>query len=171
MKSFITTLLCLLPSLFLQAQQLPCDYVYFATTQDEVPQDRPQLQRPTQDEIESRKIAFLSTTIALTPAEAARFWPVYNEWNKKMNDNMRARHAALRKIRQLVREKNMDEKIYAQQSQILLDGAEEEANLLAGAYQAYVAILGEIRTAKLFLAEEQFRETLIRELRQNIQKP
>ena len=125
-----------------------------------------QIQRPAQDEVESRKIAFLATAISLTPAEATRFWPVYNEWSKKLEDNLKARHDAFREIRQLGRDKKTDEKAYAKLSQILINGAAQEARIISEAHQAYVSILGEIRTAQLYLAEEQFRGMLIRELRQ-----
>lgn len=124
-------------------------------------------QRRGQEEIESRKIAHLATAITLTPVEAAQFWPVYNEWSKKLEANMGARHAALRQIRQLSRAESADEKIYAQQTKILIDGAAEEARIIADAHQAYLSILGVVRTAKLYLAEEQFRNILIRELRQS----
>jgi len=134
--------------------------------QADPPQERAQLPRPTQDEIESRKIACIAASIALTPTEAAHFWPVYNEWSQKLEANMKSRHAALRQIRQLSRDKKMDEKAYAQQSKILIEGASEEARLVAEAHKAYVALIGEVRTAKLYLAEEQFRSMLIRELGQ-----
>ena len=166
MKRIVVTLIILFPCVFLsKAQQLPCDFN--SSQQTDTPQERVQSQRPNQDEIESRKIAFLASAITLTPVEAAHFWPVYNEWSKKLGDNMRMRHTALRKIRQLGKEKSMDEKIYAQQSKILIDGNAEEARIVAEAHKAYVALLGEVRTAKLYLAEEQFREMMIRELRQN----
>ena len=121
----------------------------------------------TQDEIESRKIAHLSSALSLSPSEATRFWPVYNEWNKKLKANMGVRHAALRQIRQLDKSGSSDEKAYIQQNKILVDGAAEEARILSEAHQAYVSIIGPIRTAKLYWAEEQFRNMLIRELRQN----
>ena len=167
MKRFIVTILLLSCCLITRAQQLPCDCISFTESETGAPQDRIQLQRPSQEEIESRKIAYLATAITLTPVEAARFWPVYNEWSKKMEENMKTRHAALRKIRQLSRDKSVDEKIYAQQSKILIEGSTEEGRIVSEAHSAYVSILGEIRTAKLYLAEEQFREMLIRELRQN----
>ena len=149
MKRFIVTL-ALFPLCFLLIAQ----------------QERSQPPRLNQDEVESRKIAYLSTTISLTPAEAARFWPLYNEWNSKLEENMKTRHDALRKIRQLSTNKNVDEKAYMTQTKILVDGAAEEARIISEAHQAYISILGEIRTAKLYLAEEQFRSMLIRELRQ-----
>jgi len=164
MKRFIFTILVLFSNFLLKAQLLPCEVAGFT----EAPQERiPSQQRPNQEEIESRKIAWLATAITLTPVEAARFWPVYNDWNKKIEENMRSRHLALRTIRQLSRDKSTDEKAYAQQSKILIDGAAEEARITSEAHRAYVSILGEVRTARLYLAEEQFREMLIRELRQN----
>ena len=166
MKQLTTTTILLFFCLIIHAQYLPCDFTTIASTPADTPQDRVQSQRPNQDEIESRKIAFLTTVIDLTPSEATRFWPVYNEWSKKMDTNMRTRHDAFRKIRQMDKDKNSDEKAYMKQTKILLDGATEEARITLEAHQAYVAILGEIRTAKLYLAEEQFRAMLIRELRQ-----
>jgi len=167
MKPFLISLLLLLPCLLLQAQELSCDYINTTTIQADQLQDRSLAQPLPQDEIESRKIAYLATAIILTPVEAARFWPVYNEWNKKIDDNMKARHAAIRQIRQLSRSGSTDEKAYAQQNKILVDGIAQEALIMSEAHQAYISILGAIRTAKLYLAEEQFRNMLIRELRQN----
>ena len=166
MKRLIITLLLLSSLFLLKAQLLPCDLVSITSVPSDTKQEKIQAQRPNQDEIESRKIAWLSAALSLTPAEAARFWPVYNEWNKKMEENMKSRQAALRTIRQLSKDKSVDDKSYAQQSMILINGVAEEAQLMSAAHQAYVAILGDIRTAKLYLAEAQFREMLIRELRQ-----
>jgi hypothetical protein len=166
MKRIIITALLLCLCFFSKAQLFPCESMSFTGSLADVRQGRVQPQHPGQDEIESRKIAWLATAVVLTPAEAARFWPVYNEWSKKLEENMKTRHVALRKIRQLSRDKSVDEKIYAQQSKVLIDGAAEEARMTSEAHQSYVSILGEVRTAKLYLAEEQFREMLIRELRQ-----
>jgi len=130
-------------------------------------QEKTLAQSLTQDEIESRRIAYLSAAISLTPLEAARFWPVYNEWNKKMEANMKARRDALRQIRQLDKSGSKEEKAYTQQNKILVDGAAEEARIITDAHQAYISIIGSIRTAQLYSAEDQFRNTLIRELRQN----
>ena len=166
MKRFIITILLLSPCFFIKAQQPPCDYMGAAVTQVGDPQDKSQPQRPNQDDIESRKIAYLSSAVSLTPAEAARFWPVYNEWTQKREDNMNKRRDALKEIRQLGKNKNVDEKAYMQQSTILISSASEAACIISEAHKAYVSILGEIRTAKLYLAEEQFHGILIRELQQ-----
>ena len=162
MKPLFVAILFLFSCFLSKAQQPLCDLDILYVLQERV-----QAQRPTQDEIESRKIAWIASAISLTPAEAARFWPVYNECTQKLEDNMRTRHAALRQIRQLSRDKKTDEKSYAAQSKILIEGSAEEARLTAEAHDAYVAILGEVRTAKLYLAEEQFRGMLIQELRQS----
>jgi len=165
MKSFFTLACLLCFTAFAQAQKSPyCDL----NDADEITkqQHSTQIQRETlQEDIESRKIAFISTGLSLTPAEAAVFWPVYNEWNKKFENNMRLRHAALRQIRQLEKDKSANEKLYKEQTQKLLDGIAEEAKMAADACKAYEAILGPVRTAKLYVLEDRFRGMLIRELR------
>ena len=170
MKRFITTAILLIPCFFIKAQQLPCDFSGTSALLIDLPHDKTQSQRPSHDEVESRKIAHLTKAISLTPSEAARFWPVYNEWDQKIDANMRARHAALRQIRQLDKDKSTDEKAYIKQTKILIEGAAEEARITLEAHKAYVVILGEIKTARLYLAEEQFRAMLIRELRQPASK-
>ncbi|MCL2727739.1 MAG: hypothetical protein FWD56_05095 [Bacteroidales bacterium] len=166
MKRFITTAILLIPCFFIKAQQLPCDFSGTNALFTDLPQDKTQSQRPSHDEIESRKIAYLTTVVVLTSSEATRFWPVYHEWSQKLDANMRTRHAALRQIRQLDKEKCTDEKAYIRQTKILIEGAAEEARITLEAHKVYVSIIGEIKTAKLYLAEEQFRAMLIRELRQ-----
>jgi len=165
MKSFLT-LICLLCFVsFAQAQKSPC--CESENTEDVTWQQlSAQTQREvTQEDIESRKIAFISAGLNLTPAEAAVFWPVYNEWGQKMEANMKTRHAALRQIRQLEKDKSLDEKRYKEQTQKLLEGIAEEAKLAADACKAFEAILGPVRTAKLYVLEDRFRGMLIRELR------
>ena len=166
MKRYLIIILLLSASLLTTAWQLPRDF------SSEVPEDlqgrmQVQTQRSNQDEVESRKIAFLSAALNLTPAEAALFWPVYNEWSNKLDANMKARHEALQEIRRLNREKKTDEKAYAKLSKQLVDGAAEEAAIISEAHKVYVSLIGEVRTAQLYLAEEQFRGMLIRELRQS----
>jgi len=173
MKRFIVIILFLSSSILIKAQ--PHSFDFHNNTQEgqqQQRQERMQAFSPIQDdEIESRKIAFLSTNITLTPAEASRFWPVYNEWNKQLMTNMKARHEAFREIRQLNRDKKTDEKAYARLSQMLVHGSAEEARIISEAHKAYVAIIGEVRTAKLYLAEERFRGMLIRELQQQPPQP
>ncbi|MDR2586504.1 MAG: hypothetical protein LBC84_09890 [Prevotellaceae bacterium] len=166
MKRSVIIPFLLIPSFLTKAQQPLCT-LFEVVEMHDCPQEKTPTPRPTQDEIESRKIAFLAAAIALTPAEAAHFWPVYNEWNQKIEANMKLRHTALRQIRQLSKDKKTDEKLYAQQNKVLIDGVAEEAYITAEAHKAYVTIIGEVRTAKLYLAEEQFRNMLIRELGQN----
>jgi len=165
MKPFLTLICLLCFAGFAQAQKSPCCE---SDNMENVNQQQlsAQAQREAyQEDIESRKIAFISSGLSLTPAEAAIFWPVYNEWGKKFEDNMKTRHAALRQIRQLDKDKISNEKLYKEQTQKLLDGVAEEAKLASEASKAYEAILGPIRTAKLYVLEDRFRGMLIRELR------
>ena len=46
------------------------------------------LKKETRDRIEAQRVAFITQKLSLTPEEAAKFWPVYNE-NKEAVKNLR----------------------------------------------------------------------------------
>ena len=46
----------------------------------------PDLSEKKQQDIEALKVALISKELELTPDEAQKFWPVYNQYSKDMND-------------------------------------------------------------------------------------
>ncbi len=42
-----------------------------------------QFSHERKEQIESHKIAYLTTKLSLTPNEAEKFWPLYNEFSRK----------------------------------------------------------------------------------------
>src|SRR5687767_15565482 len=46
------------------------------------------LKKESRDRIEAQRVAFITQKLSLTPEEAAKFWPVYNE-NKEAVKNLR----------------------------------------------------------------------------------
>ena len=53
------------------------------------------------EQLESAKIGFFTTRMELTPEEASKFWPVYNEYNKALCDARKATRDNYRAIREL----------------------------------------------------------------------
>ncbi|MGO4913626.1 hypothetical protein [Leeuwenhoekiella sp. W20_SRS_FM14] len=51
-------------------------------------------QNDRHDRIKALKVSFLTEELELTPAEAEKFWPIYNIYDKKMDD-LRNRERAL----------------------------------------------------------------------------
>lgn len=48
------------------------------------------------EKIQALKVEFISTKLSLTPSEAEKFWPVYNEFNEKIKVLEQKRRKALK---------------------------------------------------------------------------
>jgi len=44
------------------------------------------------DSFKAKKVAFITTSINLTPSEAEKFWPVYNEYEQKKYSLMQEKY-------------------------------------------------------------------------------
>ncbi len=103
---------------------------------------------PRAEKIQQLKIAFISQKLDLTPAEAEKFWPVYNEYNNEIR-NLRANN------------RNGD----------VLDNEQKLLDIRKKYKPQFENILGPQRSNDLFKAESQFRNILIQRLKnQRLQK-
>ena len=106
-----------------------------------------QNQNPGQkrQDIEALKIAFISRELELTPDEAQKFWPIYNEYSKEM--------------RTIVAD-----------DQDVLDRDEKVLNLRKRYRDPFTKVIGEPRMNRLYNAEGKFRQLLIKSMRQKGQR-
>ena len=116
-------------------------------------QDRKEMIR---EKIESRKIAFLSERLALTPETSQEFWPLYNAYNAEMEE-------AQSQIRPMFKRDMSDEDANA-----LLDKMiDHETNVLS-IKKKYVAqmreVIGAENTLKFFKLDREFKEKMLRDL-------
>lgn len=93
------------------------------------------------EKLETIQIAYLSRELSLTPAEAEKFWPVYNKYQEEMKAVIR---------------KGGDEDVLDKQQQ-MLDIRKKYRN-------DFSRILSPERTNKLYEAEIRFRDMVKREL-------
>ncbi len=98
-----------------------------------------------QPKIEALKVAFISKELALTPEEAQRFWPVYNQYSKEFNVSLREEKDVL------VRE-------------------EKTLNLKKKYKDQFTNMLGPERTNRMFTAEVKFRQLLLKSMRNQQQR-
>jgi len=103
----------------------------FAKAQEDVPSEK------QQQNIEALKVAFISKELALTPEEAQKFWPVYNQYSKELNSTLRDEKDVL------VR----DEKVL---------------NLRKSYKDQFSKVLGQERMNRVFNSEGRFRQLLIK---------
>lgn len=100
-----------------------------------------------QEKIQALKIAYITQKLKLTPAEAEKFWPVYNQYDGE-----------IRTLRMTNRDGDVLEN-----EQKLLD--------IRKKYKpAFENILGPQRINDLFNAEREFRNILIKRLKEQQQK-
>lgn len=108
----------------------------------------------------SEKIAFLTSEIGLTPEEAQAFWPIYNKAEAESSAAFDATMKAYRALEEAVRQKKSEKEISK-----LLDDYTTAVNNSQTANVKYVAqykkILSAEKVAKLFVAEERFRNNQI----------
>ena len=121
-----------------------------------------QAQKPG-DRIKAKRIAFFTDKLQLTPDEAQKFWPVFNEYDQKKN----ALNVEKRKLNETFQNNASNEaevdKIINKYIQI----AQQETQLLELYNKKFRAILTAQKVMNLYLAETEFKIVLLRELKAN----
>lgn len=105
-------------------------------------------------DIRSLKIAFFSDALQLSPEQSQKFWPVYNEyWSAKREIGRKRRD-----LYQIIRDGRGGE----QQFKDLLSVMDAERKVTADYIVKFKQILPANKAAKVFVADEDFKNFLIR---------
>ena len=128
MKKLYTILSFLLLGLFAKAQE-----------------EQPQISEKKLQDIEALKVAFITKELELTPDEAQKFWPVYNQYSKEV-------------------------KAAIGDKQDVIETEEKVLNIRKSYRDQFTKVLGPDRMNRMFKAEANFRQLLIRSLRRQRQK-
>jgi hypothetical protein len=115
------------------------------------------------DKFKAKKIAYITQSINLTPAEAENFWPVYNEFEQKRFSLMDERHSLENKLKEKV-EDLTDEK-YVELSKKLVSFEKLEGDLFLEYNDKFLKILPPKKVVLLYVAEMEFKSSLIKELK------
>lgn len=121
---------------------------------------------PTEEEIDifkTRRIAFLTEALQLTPGEAEKFWPVYNQAKEDEWEVQKKR----RKIEEQVQSenRNLTDKQITSLIQEMIDTHKAEALLREKYNEKYLDILPPKKVLKLYQAEHQFLRSMLRDFR------
>ena len=129
-------------------------------------QDR-QGERPSKEEmknrLESEHVAYLTSELELTPEEAASFWPVYNKAQAEQKACFEKIGAAKKALKEAVKE-NKGEKEIAKTLSEYNKVRTSRHNVFAEYESDFVKVLGPVKTAKFYLAEDAFRTKQINRL-------
>lgn len=114
------------------------------------------------DKIESAKIALITERLDLTPQQAQKFWPIYNEYSEER----RVLRRQYRDFRKDLENENLSE----EESKLLLEKRQKFKSRQLKLEEKYTAQLSTVITNKQLLqlrsAEEDFRAMLLKKLEQ-----
>lgn len=136
---------------------------YVAAAQNNSPQD-------WRSRMRSERIAFLTSEMGLTPEEAQAFWPLYNKAEAEEGRAFEAVMRAFRELDKAVREKKPEAEI----SRLLheyTNAVRNSSGIDARYASQYERIISAEKVAKLFLAEEKFRNNQIHRLQRPASAP
>ncbi|MEG0519413.1 MAG: hypothetical protein RR555_11215 [Bacteroidales bacterium] len=114
----------------------------------------------------SQKVAFFTQELNLTPQEAEKFWPVYNEsWHARG----KARRETMGNLEKLNQALEADTPVSDLQIQALsdayIDSFKKEGEVYVSYFNNFKKVLPLRKAVKVFNAEEKFRVILIKQLR------
>lgn len=120
--------------------------------------------------MKAEKIAFLTSEMNLTPAEAQVFWPVYNQAEAEKKSTMKSVRDAYCALMQA----DKDGKNGKEMSKLLkayLDASSKTQTIDLKYVKEYEKLLPAEKVAKLFIAEENFRRMQIQKLKAHKPEP
>lgn len=103
-----------------------------------------------QERVEALEIALISRKLALTPDEAQKFWPIYNEYKRDLRQIM-------------VAQRNNPDRDMIDTEQKMVDVRKKYKD-------RFVSCIGQPRMNRLFSAEREFRGALIQQLKNRPQQ-
>jgi len=116
-------------------------------------------------ELESRRVAFITRELSLTPQEAQVFWPVYNEYHEKRL-KMMVSHRNQRIETTNIEDLAENELLEIAENEIL--SLEEMASLRREYHEKFKDILPILKVVKLYNAERGFNRQLLEDGRGGI---
>jgi hypothetical protein len=113
------------------------------------------------EKFKAKKVAFITDAINLTPAEAEKFWPVYNEFEKKKFSNMQEHRDLEKSLKEKI--DNLPDEKYIELSQKLVSFEKIEGDLLFEYNDKFLKILPPKKVVQLYISEMEFKGFLLRE--------
>ena len=125
-------------------------------------------QNPNQERLNAYKIAFFTKRLNLTPSEAEKFWPVYNEFQDKKIEIQQERVQLNRRFNQ-EGVSMTDEQLIALGDK-LMELEVLETELSVKFHKTLNGILPPVKVLRLYQAENQYRQQLLNELQERKQQ-
>ena len=111
----------------------------------------------------SEKVAFFTVELDLTPEEAQKFWPVYNQVDKEKDEATAAVFKAYFELGKALEAKKPQKEISNLLDQYV-EAMEKQSEINVKADEKFRKVLPVEKVARLYIGEETFRRQYIRRL-------
>ncbi|HKI88474.1 MAG TPA: hypothetical protein VKA38_05555 [Draconibacterium sp.] len=115
------------------------------------------------EKIRSEKVSFLTDKLDLTPTEAQKFWPVYNELENKRWEAQKSRRDLEAKVQGA--EESLSNKEVIQLTRDYAGNMQKEGALMVKYNEDFLKILPPQKVLILYKAENEFRMYMIKKYR------
>jgi hypothetical protein len=113
----------------------------------------------------AEKVSFLTTKLDLTPAEAEKFWPIYNQMDKERWESQKCRRDLENKVSEA--EESLSDNEIIKLTREYSGSLQKEGSLMTSYNEKLLKVLPPKKVLKLYKAENEFRMTMIRKYRDN----
>jgi hypothetical protein len=119
---------------------------------------------PYKEKVDALKVGFITKKLDLTAGEAQKFWPVYNKYHELLEKNRSG-------MKEILGEQlgNLDKMTSAEADKALLEMQamrSQELEVLKLYTLEFKKILPTQKVVKLFIAEQEFKRELLRQLKE-----
>ncbi len=121
------------------------------------------------EKIKAQKIAFISTQLDLTAAEAQKFWPVYNKYEAEIELVRKERRGYMQELRR-DEETLPGDRAYELMEKIF-ETEKKESEIRLNYLAQFSVILGKKKASMVFIAEEKFKRELLEQLKKEGRTP
>lgn len=117
------------------------------------------------EQLESAKVAFITNRLSLTSETAQKFWPLYNEFNKKRNDiQIEKRIAMLEMNKSDINNERARELLNKE-----IESREKETELFKEYLTKFQKVITPVQVMKLMKAERDFNAEIIKRMQRRNQ--
>jgi hypothetical protein len=114
------------------------------------------------EKLNSYKIGFFTKKLNLTSAEAEKFWPVYNEYQKQKNLIQQEKITLIRNFNQ--NESSLSESQMTEIGDKLVSSIVQESTLAVSFHKKLKEVLPPEKVIRFYQAENQYKILLLKEL-------
>jgi len=126
-------------------------------------QEKPKTPNPQHEQRKERvqqlKIAYFTTELAMTSAEAEKFWPVYNELEAKLKANRKDRWKLAKELETAEKDSDLKQKTNA-----IFENEVAEVNIRKEYYEKIAAVISYKKATQVMKLEQQFKRELLHKM-------